>query len=57
MTNCFGSSGGTDGRLYSTMPPNGDFETPYGNFSTNDGVLTVRNPRPQRRRPVAVKPR
>ncbi len=24
--------------------PNGHFETPFGDFSTNDGVLTVRNP-------------
>ncbi|WP_158812829.1 FkbM family methyltransferase [Methylocapsa sp. S129] len=27
-----------------TYAPNTDFETPYGNFSMNDGVLTVRNP-------------
>lgn len=26
-------------------PPNGEFETPWGNFTTNDGVLTVVNPR------------
>jgi hypothetical protein len=24
--------------------PNAQFKTPYGDFSTNDGVLTVRNP-------------
>lgn len=26
-------------------PPNDEFETPWGNFATNDGVLTVLNPR------------
>tara|TARA_R110002167_G_scaffold75500_1_gene210614 strand:+ start:1309 stop:2295 length:987 start_codon:yes stop_codon:yes gene_type:complete len=26
-------------------PPNSRFETPWGNFETNDGVLTVLNPR------------
>jgi hypothetical protein len=25
--------------------PNSEFDTPVGKFTTNDGVLTVRNPR------------
>jgi len=27
-----------------SYPPNRRFESPLGGFSTNDGVLTVRNP-------------